>query len=222
MYIVYCSPMGRPSKLKRFAEVATFSNVIAYTDLEMKAKIVDFMKDAPRVILELGCGYGEYAVALAELYPDTRFIGIDIQGERLWKGAKQAIEKKIENVLFARFFINHIAEFIPEQSIDEIWITFPDPQPRKKTAKKRLTSERFLESYKTILKPDGILHLKTDNAPLFNYSLETIEQSGATILSCSDNIDKLSELPEELKIMTRYEKMHRGMGDTIHYLKCQF
>jgi tRNA (guanine-N7-)-methyltransferase len=174
--------MGK-DKLRRFAEIATFANV---KQLE-EGKVLkghwansQFCNNNP-VILELACGKGEYTVNLAKLFPDKNFIGIDYKGNRIWRGAKTAIEEEITNVAFLRIQIENLLDYFSDNEVSEIWITFPDPQPQVSREKKRLTSPRFLEKYKSILVPDGIIHLKTDNDQLHDYTLEKISEFSLTL-----------------------------------------
>ena len=171
--------MGK-DKIRRFAEIATFENV-----LELEAGKVlkgiwanNHFKNEKPLVLELACGKGEYAVNLAKLFPEKNFIGLDYKGNRIWRGAKTALEEDIQNVAFLRIQIEHILEYFAPGEVSEIWITFPDPQPQISREKKRLTSNRFLENYKIILQPEGILHLKTDNDGLYEYTAQKIIELG--------------------------------------------
>lgn len=180
------------------------------------APIISSQKE---IILELGCGNGAYAVALAERNPDKIYIGVDIQGERLWYGAKNAQEKKINNVYFLRMMVDSLEKYFSPHSISEIWLTFPDPYPRQGQEKKRLTHPKFLALYKKILKNGGVVHFKTDNDGLFEYTLESVAQIGGTILECRPRV--LANLPQEdiLSVRTYFENKHRASGKTIHYLR---
>jgi len=219
------------NKLQRFAEIKIFSNVFQPT----KPKFIDWKKyfgNNNPIILELACGHGDYTLELAKMYPKKNFIGIDIKGARIWKGAKNALEKKLNNVAFLRAKIQDLNKYFSSfPSLDkegtgvvlisEIWITFPDPFPRKRDAKRRLTSLRFLEIYKKILAPNGIIHLKTDDLNLFNYSVETAITANLTIQEINNNIYTNSSLNPKLSIQTFYEKQHRLAGKQIHYLRLQ-
>ncbi|HPV56712.1 MAG TPA: tRNA (guanosine(46)-N7)-methyltransferase TrmB, partial [Tenuifilaceae bacterium] len=171
------------NKLRRFAENETFENLFQPTmsdvmngDFHLKGKWrSDYFKNSNPIVLELGCGKGEYSVGLAKMFPEKNFIGADIKGARLWRGAKTAVEEKMSNVAFIRTRIEHIASFFAPEEVDEIWVTFPDPQPREKKSKKRLTSSRFLNHYAKFLKPNGIVHLKTDSQALHAYTKAVIE-----------------------------------------------
>ncbi len=217
-------------KLQKFAELGTFKNVfqpqnddLVHNDFFLKGKwSAEYFKNSNPIILELGCGKGEYTTNLAEKYPEKNFIGIDIKGERLWKGSKTALEKKIQNVAFIRTQIEHINSIFNQDEVSEIWITFPDPQPNKPKTKKRLTSSQFLERYKNILVPGGIIHLKTDNVPLFDFSLDVIKNEGHNLLFETYDLYKNAEQNNELSIKTFYEKMFLEEGLPICYLKFQF
>lgn len=175
-------------KLPRIQETLTMPNVIQHDDPDAKQYIEKFFDTPQKVLLELGCGRGEYTVGLSQLYPDAHCLGVDIQGERIWHGAKYAEEHNNDNIRFFRAPIRFILDYVPEQSVDEIWVPFPDPFPRKKSARKRLTSPKFLDMYKKILKPGGVINLKTDNELLYFYSKETVEAYGAKILQSIENV----------------------------------
>jgi tRNA (guanine-N7-)-methyltransferase len=170
-------------KLRRFAEVATFSNVLQLDEGKvMQGRwATDFFKNNSPVVLELACGKGEYTVNLAKLFPEKDFLGVDYKGNRIWRGAKTALEEGISNVGFLRIQIETILDYFAQGEIDEIWITFPDPQPQLSREKKRLTSDRFLEKYRQILKPGGRVNLKTDNDGLYAYTVEKVTELGLNI-----------------------------------------
>ncbi|RJQ33676.1 tRNA (guanosine(46)-N7)-methyltransferase TrmB [Candidatus Parcubacteria bacterium] len=207
-------------KLQRFAQLNTLANVAQIDQADSKEKLATFLQNK-RLTLELGCGRGEYTLFLASLNPDQQFIGIDIQGERLWFGAKEAQEKKLTNVLFLRIQIEHLADYFPKNSVDEIWITFPDPYPRDKQIKKRLTSPRFLNLYKKIIKPEAVLNLKTDDKDFFLYSQESIKSFGGQILELSEDTKHLKDNYPYTNILTYYEKIHLKARKSIQYLKFQ-
>lgn len=175
-------------KLPRIQETLTMANVIQHDDPDAKQYIEEFFNTPEKVLLELGCGRGEYTVGLSQLNPNAHCLGVDIQGERIWHGAKYAVENNNDNIRFFRAPIRFILDYVPEHSVDEIWIPFPDPFPRKKSARKRLTSPRFLDMYKKILKPGGVINLKTDNEALYFYSKETVEAYGATVQQFIENV----------------------------------
>lgn len=208
-------------KLSRIQEALTLPNIFQHDDPDAKNYIEEFFDTPKKVLLELGCGRGEYTVGLSALYPTAHCMGVDIQGERIWHGAKFADENKKENIRFFRAPIRFLLDYVPEHSVDEIWIPFPDPFPRKKSARKRLTSPRFLEMYTKILKPGGIVNLKTDNGALYFYSQETVEAfAGATVLeACEDVYKKEVNETSPLFIQTNFEKKFRKLEKKIFYLR---
>lgn len=215
--------MGK-DKLRRFAEIATFPNVV---ELEAGKPFKGIwsakqFKNQQPLILELACGKGEYTVNLARLFPDTNFIGIDYKGNRIWRGAKTALEENISNVAFLRIQIENILDYFGEGEVDEIWITFPDPQPQTSREKKRLTSPRFLEKYKQLLKPGGIIHLKTDNDGLHAYTVEKIEELGLKLFARTEDLYHSDLVDEVLSIKTYYEKKYLAHEKNINYLKFSF
>ncbi len=211
-------------KLRRFAEVAEFANVVQldagkpYRGQWAKA----FFKNNKPVILELACGKGEYTVNLAQLFPDTNFIGIDYKGNRIWRGAKTAIEEGISNVGFLRIQIETILDYFASGEIDEIWITFPDPQPQLSREKKRLTSPRFLDKYKEILKQGGPVHLKTDNDGLHAYTVEKIAELGLKKHIQTEDLYHSEFANEVLSIKTYYERKYLKDNKNINYVKFSF
>ncbi|MFA6307475.1 MAG: tRNA (guanosine(46)-N7)-methyltransferase TrmB [Patescibacteria group bacterium] len=206
-------------KLKKFAELDKFANVAQFNRPDIKNKLNDFLLGKHQIILELGCGRGEYSLALAKKEKTAKIVSIDIQGERLWAGARQAQIEKLDNILFLRIQIEDLLEYFFPKSITEIWITFPDPYPRDKQIKKRLTSPRFLDVYKKILINNAVLHLKTDDLNLFDYSIESIINHKGKIIKKIKNIYKAKNIPKILKIKTEFEKKHLKAGKTINYLK---
>ncbi|HVZ95774.1 MAG TPA: tRNA (guanosine(46)-N7)-methyltransferase TrmB, partial [Chitinophagaceae bacterium] len=169
-------------KLQRFAEIKTFYNVLEFPE-NMPGKWNNFFKNNNPVVLELACGKGEYTTSLAGLHPQKNFIGVDIKGNRIWAGARYAIENTLQNVAFLRTQIEMIEKYFTAGEVDEIWITFPDPQLRNSKARKRLTHPRFLRSYKKILKPGGAVHLKTDSPQLYNFTRMVIDLYGLNLIS---------------------------------------
>ncbi|MEY5068330.1 MAG: tRNA ((46)-N7)-methyltransferase TrmB [Bacteroidota bacterium] len=215
--------MGK-DKLRRFAEIATFYNVVeleAGQPFKGAWSAKQFKNDQP-LILELACGKGEYTVNLARLFPEKNFIGIDYKGNRIWRGAKTALEEGISNVAFLRIQIENILDYFGEGEVDEIWITFPDPQPQISREKKRLTSPRFLEKYKQILKPGGLIHLKTDNDGLHAYTVEKIEELGLKLFARTEDLYASDLVDEVLSIKTYYEKKYLAHEKNINYLKFSF
>lgn len=215
--------MGK-DKLRKFAEIATFDNVLeleAGKPFKGKWSSDKFHNNHP-LVLELGCGKGEYTVNMARLFPDKNFLGLDYKGNRIWRGAKTALEDNISNVAFLRIQIETILEYFSEGEVSEIWITFPDPQPQISREKKRLTSPRFLEKYKTILKEGGVLHLKTDNDDLHEYTFQKIEQLGMVLHEKTEDLYKSELADEVLSIKTYYEKKYLKTDKNINYLKFSF
>lgn len=212
--------MGK-DKLKRFAEIKSFPNVFELNPIHKGNWRNNFFKNNNPVILELGCGRGEYTLSLAKFFPAKNFIGIDIKGARIWRGAKSGIEENIGNMAFLRIEIEHLADYFDEQEVDEIWITFPDPQPQISRERKRLTYVRFLEMYKKVLKPNGIVHLKTDNDGLYEYTLENLKSANQPIIRHTNNLYEEDWLDELLSIQTTYEKKYRSIGKNINYIQFQ-
>lgn len=215
--------MGK-DKLRKFAEVATFENVVQLdAGKELKGKWASqFFKNENPVILELACGKGEYTVNLAKLFPHINFIGIDYKGNRIWRGAKTALEEGIPNVGFLRIQIETILEYFEEGEIDEIWITFPDPQPQISREKKRLTHPKFLERYKSLLKEDGIMHLKTDNDDFYAYTLEQIDLANLLKIKETTDLYKSDLQNEVLSIKTYYERKYLAHSKNINYVEWTF
>jgi tRNA (guanine-N7-)-methyltransferase len=217
--------MGK-KKLQRFAENKTFGHVIepvmAYppSDHAIKGKWNEtFFKKKQPLVLELGCGRGEYTVNLAQLHPERNYIGVDIKGARLWRGAKTVQEVGMTNVGFLRTQIELITNFFEVGEVNEIWVTFPDPQPQRSREKKRLTSPRFLKLYRQFLTSNGVIHLKTDNRDLYEYSLEVAKNEGAHIECATDNLYSSGVADEILSIQTTYERKFMEQGFSICYLR---
>ncbi|MEO6521820.1 MAG: tRNA (guanosine(46)-N7)-methyltransferase TrmB [Mucilaginibacter sp.] len=215
--------MGK-DKLRRFAEIAEFKNV-AQLDQGKPYNgkwSNDFFKNNNPLVLELACGKGEYTVNLATLFPDKNFIGIDYKGNRIWRGAKTAIEDGIDNVGFLRIQIETLLEYFAPGEIDEIWITFPDPQPQLSREKKRLTSQRFLDMYKVVLKPGGKVNLKTDNDDLHAYTVEKIAELGLNKHIQTENLYHSEYANEILSIKTYYERKYLKFDKNINYVQFSF
>jgi tRNA (guanine-N7-)-methyltransferase len=217
--------MGK-DKLRRFAENLTFPNLIqpkiAFPpdDHPLKGKWKhDFFHNNNPIVLELGCGRGEYTINLAQKFPEKNFIGIDWKGARLWRGAKTAFEEKILNAGFLRIQIQNIASFFSADEVDEIWITFPDPQMEQSREQKRLTSKRFLDIYRKFLIDKGIINLKTDSFPFYEYSIGAIENDDGQILFKTEDIYHEHSSDEVLAIKTTYENKWLNAGSKICYLK---
>lgn len=188
-------------------------------DFRLKGRWAEtvFDNDHP-VVLELGCGKGEYTIGLAERYPGKNFIGVDIKGARIWKGAKIANERSLKNVAFIRTHIEFIESFFGTNEIDEIWITFPDPQLKRRRNKKRLTGPRFLDHYRTFLKDQGVVHLKTDNDVLFRYTAHLASHNGLEIIAKTEDLYHSTILNDTLSIHTTYEKQFLAEGSNINYI----
>ena len=215
--------MGK-GKLKKFADMAQYPNVIEHhysvadaTPFEMRGNWHrDFFKNDNPIVLELGCGRGEYTVELARRFPDKNFIGVDIKGARMWTGATDAIKNNLTNVGFLRTTIEIIDHFFAAGEVSEIWLTFPDPQMKKYT--KRLTSSLFLERYSRILAPDAIIHLKTDSNFMFTYTKYVTEVNALPVVECIDNIYAQESVSDILSIRTYYESQWLERGITIKYI----
>ena len=215
--------MGSRNKLKRFAAVKTFTNVFEFTEHMAGRWNTEYFHNDHPITVELGCGKGEYALGLARQHPDNNYIGADIKAERIYIGAKQALADHVSNVAFLRILIDGLAAYFAPGEIDELWITFPDPFPREKQAKHRLTSPRFLAMYHQLLRPGGQLHLKTDALNLFNYSLDTVAEAGADVLTACVNIYDQPELSHPaLALKTNFENKHLAIGRSIHYVCAQW
>ena len=215
--------MGK-DKIRRFAEIETFSNVLQL-DAGKAYKgqwNTDFFKNSNPVVLELACGKGEYTVNLAQMFPGKNFIGIDYKGNRIWRGAKTAIEESVNNVAFLRMQIENLVDYFAPGEVDEIWITFPDPQPQLSREKKRLTSPRFLNMYQPTLKPGGAVNLKTDNDGLYAYTADKIDELKLNLHIKTDDLYNSEFADEVLSIKTYYEKKYLKHNKNINYLKFSF
>ena len=216
--------MGK-NKLARWTELGSYDNVIQpeIEDVSGKDHPIkgrwnqDLFKNGNPITIELGCGKGEYTVGLANNFPQNNFIGIDIKGARMWRGAKTANEQKLPNVAFLRTRIEFINSFFSSDEVDEIWITFPDPHPGGRNSNKRLTSPWFLNSYRLFLKDKGLIHLKTDNKELYNFTCKVLSHNNVeTIISTNDlYTEKIDNI---LSIRTHYEKIFLDAGLKINYL----
>ena len=204
--------------------MATFANVVQLdAGLPFRGKWAnDFFKNGDPLVLELACGKGEYTVNLARLFPKKNFIGIDYKGNRIWRGAKDALELGVPNVGFLRIQIETILDYFAPGEVDEIWITFPDPQPQLSREKKRLTSPRFLEKYKQLLKPGGVVNLKTDNDDLHAYTAEKIAELDLRLHIKTEDLYHSEFADEVLSIKTYYEKKYLKENKNINYLKFSF
>ncbi len=204
-------------KLKRFAELKTFPNVLEYP-VGIKGEWHTFFKNEHSISLELACGKGEYAVGLGRMYRNRNFIGIDIKGNRIWVGAKIALQEGLNNVAFLRTQIEKLPDYFSTNEVSEIWLTFPDPQLKINRAKKRLTHPRFLRLFQAIMGRDGIVHLKTDSPDLYQFTKLVIELFGLQIVTNFNDVYAKEEVSDELKIKTHYEKLDIAKSNRIHYL----
>jgi len=216
-----------PSKQEKFIEFDTFKNCFTlFFENISKGFLLkgcwhsDYFKNSNPIVLELGCGKGEYTIGLSENNHSKNYIGVDIKGNRIWVGAKYAIENNLNNVAFLRTRIDFIEHCFLENEIDEIWITFPDPQPQSTRKRSRLTNPLFLNRYKKILKKGGLIHLKTDSTSLYEYTLQVIEENKNLIIWQTDNLyqncpDNRQEL---IQIKTHYEKLFTDKGENIKYI----
>ena len=220
------------NKLQHFAELETFPNVVQlpYRDLrkgfDLKGKWREHFENEHPLVLELGCGKGEYTLGLAKAFPRKNFIGIDIKGARIWRGAQTALAENINNVAFLRSRIDFIESCFEQGEVDEIWITFPDPQPQKNRVRKRLTSPMFLNRYKNVLKPKACINLKSDSTLLHDYTLEIIKEQGHELLDATDDLYKEAESlsvtegkAELTSIQTFYEQRWLKEGKKIKYVR---
>ena len=223
--------MGSKNKLKRFKENETFSNVIQPTREEVLNNTLilkgnwnrGFFKNENPIVLELGCGKGEYSVNLATMFPEKNFLGIDIKGARFWRGAKTALAEKINNVGFLRTQIELVDCIFDENEVDEIWITFPDPQIKYKRTKHRMTNPDFLNKYKKILKPNGMVHLKTDSEYMHGYTLGLLQGLGLTVEYAHHDVYGTTNAPKEVTdIQTYYESQYLAINKKITYLRFNF
>lgn len=222
-------------KLDRFAEIKLMNNVIEVPFDEVLRKNhalkgnwnKEIFKNSNPITVELGCGKGEYTIGQAKKYPERNFIGLDIKGARMWVGAKNAIQEGLSNVRFLRTRIDFVTSFFAKNEVDEIWITFPDPQPQKNRERKRLTAPLFLNRYKEFLRPGGTINLKTDSDFFYHYTAEKIHELGCEIIENSANVHNemasfLPELQELLKITTYYESIWLEEGKKIKFVKFRF
>ena len=215
--------MGK-DKIRRFAEIDTFSNVLQLdAGKPYQGKwATEFFKNNNPVVLELACGKGEYTVNLARMFPEKNFIGVDYKGNRIWRGAKDALEDAVANVAFLRIQIENLLDYFAPGEVDEIWITFPDPQPQLSREKKRLTSPRFLSKYVHLLKDGGCVNLKTDNDGLHTYTAEKIGEMELVLHIKTEDLYHSPYADEVLNIKTYYEKKYLKVNKNINYLKFSF
>ncbi len=208
--------MGQ-KKLVRFAEIKTFVNVLEYPE-DSKGNWAAFFGNDHPITLELACGKGEYAVGLGRMYTNRNFIGIDVKGNRIWRGAKTALQEGLKNVAFVRSQIDKVNTYFAPGEVKEIWITFPDPQLRFSRMKKRLTHPKFLRLYQQFLAPGGIIHLKTDSPDLYQFTKTVIRMYSLPLLTDYDDVYKMPGISDELTIKTHYEGLDIAQSNRIHYL----
>lgn len=215
------------AKLKRFEQNKRRVNILEdnkdiYHNLKGNWSTHFFQNDLP-ITVEMGCGKGEYTVGLARVFPDRNFVGVDVKGDRLWVGSTIALEEDLKQVAFLRAQIQNIHEFFGTNEVDTVWITFPDPRPKKRDIKRRLTSPRFLELYKDMLKPDGVVYFKTDNSKLFEYTLEVLkERKDIKDLHYTSDLYNSEYLDDHFGIKTNFEQKYLELGEKIKYLKFRF
>ncbi len=207
-------------KLVRFEAIKTFNNVLEYPE-GMAGNWHNFFKNNHPITLELACGKGEYAVGLGRMHPSRNFIGIDVKGNRIWRGAKTAIDEGLPNICFLRSEIDKITNYFSQNEVSEIWITFPDPQLRLSKAKKRLTHPKFLRLYQQLLQQNGIIHLKTDSPDLYNFTKTVINLFELPLLKDYDDAYAEKNIGDELLIKTYYESLDIAKSNKIHYLQFQ-
>ena len=215
-------------KKRRFEENKLRTNLVEsgkdfYDEIKGKWHLKVFTDQQP-IVLELGCGKGEYTLGLAQAFPNRNHIGVDIKGDRLWVGSGIALREGIQNAAFLRTQIQFLEHFFKKGEIEEIWVTFPDPRPKEKDDKRRLTAPRFLAIYQNLLKPDGWLKFKTDNTELFNYTLKLINKNRISVknLAFTHDLYNSEYVFEHYEIKTKYERKFAALGETIKYLKFQF
>lgn len=217
-----------PSKLQKFSSFSTLSNTLEFMSYNAETAFenrgmwkAQIFKSTQPITLELGCGRGEYSLGLAAANPSRNYIGIDLKSNRMWTGAQQALELQRHNIRFLRTRVEYINRIFEASEIDEIWITFPDPQPQKPRERKRLTHPRFLNIYKKVLKPGGIVHLKTDSQLLYKYTLDILKSEGHHICCHTPDVNKqpLPDRPELTRIQTYYETLFKAKGAEITYIQ---
>lgn len=217
--------MGK-GKLEKFREVSQFPNTLELTDFQDEQSQKpggrwhsDIFENDNPIVLELACGKGNYTLELARRNPHKNFIGIDIKGARIWKGAKHALQEGLKNVRFLRIYIDHLDEYFEPGEVDEIWITFPDPYPKYSDRNKRLSAHKFLKIYQRVVKPGAVIHFKTDSDKLFSFTEESVKPFGCEMIDLVEEV--YAERPDDelLTIQTHFEKRHLDKGRTISYLK---
>jgi tRNA (guanine-N7-)-methyltransferase len=211
-------------KLRKFAEINTFPNVYQLDEAKvLKGKwATDHFKNDRPIVLELACGKGEYAVNLAKLFPEKNFIGIDLKGNRIWRGARTGVDEGINNLAFLRIQIEDLLDYFGAREVEEIWITFADPQPQISREKKRLTYPGFLEKYRVLLTSEGKINLKTDNDGLYNYTKEKVQELGLLVHKDTDHLYQSDLVDEVLSIKTHYERIYLKNDKNINYIQFSF
>jgi len=217
--IVTSSTIMPRTKLKKFKELASMPDVLEMPEPETLGWLNIFKNDNP-IILELACGHADYARNLAQLNPNKNYIGIDKKGERIWGAATKANEAQLKNIKFLRIHIEQIEQYFDANSISEIWITFPDPFAHK--PRRRLTHTKFLEIYKKLLRPNGLVHFKTDDRELFDFTLEMLNTQSVHVYNCVYNVHNVKHNISELDITTYYERKHIEAGKEIYYVSFSF
>lgn len=205
-------------KLIRFAAIKTFPNVLENPE-NMKGEWGVFFKNQNTILLELACGKGEYSIGLGTMFPEKNMIGVDLKGNRIYVGAKNALQNNLGNIAFLRSQIERIHEYFNPEEVSEIWLTFPDPQLRVSHAKKRLTHPRFLRLYQQFLKPDGLIHLKTDSPVLYEFTKTVIKMYGLELIKDYNDVGRQASEKELLDIKTHYESLDIAKSGRIHYLQ---
>lgn len=216
--------MGK-NKLERFSEISDYREVLELTDFQDEEVEKprgrwqpDIFKNRNPVVLELACGKGAYTLELARRYPGKNFVGVDIKGARIWKGARRARQEGLENVRFLRIYIDHLEEYFAAGEVDDIWITFPDPYPKGSDRDKRLTSPKFLSIYQKVLVPGGLVRLKTDSDKLFDFTRRVVQKTGCGVKEVVENVYRERPDDELLTIKTDYEKRHLENGRSISFI----
>lgn len=217
--------MGKINKLEKFAQNKESRNVIepgksSYDNI--KGNWAAYFDNTNPLVLELACGWGEYTLALAEQFPNKNFVGIDIKGDRVWRGSQYALNNGLTNVAFLRTHIIEILNLFEENEVDEIWLTFPDPQPKDRNEKHRLSNKAFLEKYRRILKPKGWFKFKTDNTDLFDYTLQTLADFETEEHAFTFDLYKSELMADHFNIQTKYERIWTAKGEKIKYMKFKF
>ena len=213
--------MGRKKQIK-LNEVRTFKNVFDSNNDNAKDKIAEYFGKQTSITLELGCGQADYSIGLAKLYPKKNFLGVDRKPNRLWNASKNADLAETKNVAVLISYVEKLGEIFDEMKVEEIWITFPDPYPFRRSMKKRLTHPNFIEIYKKILRTGGKINLKTDDDSLYNYTLQVIRELDLKLIKSTNDLYSSDKLTEEEKIQTKYEKVHLGEGKKIKFISFSF